>query len=352
MSWAAGRQAFSVAADGRVVASVDGSEVLAWSGEELLPLWKDLGDAVFVAVAVDARGVWLLDEEGMLQQRRLEDGALVNGHKVLDGPGVALAAGDGHLIVAGKEVVLYLRGVDLCARIPLAGVVAVAVSHDGRRAALAESAGAVTVLDLTVPKVIGRIEVGGRPSAVCWSREGYWLVAVGHRLRPLRADGQQVAPPRGCTEAPVDELVLAVHGVISAVRCGPHRIDLLATEGGTRCGSIKVGREIVGIAGGPHGALWVGLRHGDVQRFDLLSGVVSLSHSHPGRARVPWPVDTELDPAQVRGLLARHLAGGQPLSEYVPPPEADQPGCAPMTIVAVIVSVLLLGGLLAWYVYG
>jgi hypothetical protein len=352
MAWAAGQQAFSVGPDGRLAASVDGAEVLAWSGDDLRPLWKDLGDAVFAGVAIDSQAVWLIDQEGTLQRRRREDGEVLHQRQVLTGRPVAIAAVDGHVLVVGEQVVHYLIGTELRAIVTLAGVVAVAISADARWAALAEGGGALTVLDLSVPGPCGRLEVGGRPSSVVWSREGFWLVAVGHRLRPVRADGRQIAAPRGCTSAPVDQLTLSAQGVIAAVRMGPNEVALLHVEDARATGTIKLGREIVGVAGGPHGLLWLGLRHGDLQRFDLLSGETTLAGSHAGRARVAFATDVRFDPADVRGMLARHLAGGEPLSVYVPPTEAEASGCSWQLALALVVSALLMAALLGWYVYG
>jgi hypothetical protein len=116
-------------------------------------------------------------------------------------------------------------------------------------------------------------------------------------------------------------MVLTVHGLLAAIQVSAQRVVLASVDTGLMVGELSLGRDIVGMSGGPRGALWIGLRHGDVQRVGLLLGERAVGGSHEGRAQVPWPIEVKVDAARLRGMLARHQAGGAALSEYVPPPE-------------------------------
>jgi hypothetical protein len=272
-------------------------------------------------VAATRDAIWLIDDEGWAEKRRLEDGAVQHRVRVTDGIPTALAATESCVLVACPDHVSVIQAGAVVARVHVAGVVDLAVSTDGTRAAALEREGALTVWALPNLEISSRIAVGGRATGVVWSPEGHWLVATGHELRVVREDGGEVSKPSGLLLAPAGRLAISVHGVIAAVQLGPRRVGLVHVADAEPVGELSVGRDVVGITGGPRGKLWLGLRHGEVQRVDLLTGEARTAVSHANRARIPWAFEASFQHRQIAGMLARHLAGGAPLSEYIPPPE-------------------------------
>lgn len=349
MTAARARRRETVAADpsGRLIVALEGAELLAWSGEGMEPAWQTLGDGLYADVAVGEGEVWALGADGSVEQRRPADGALVHRVRPEVGAGRRLALGHGVLIVVGDDGVAWLRRGTPEGRVALRGVTAAAVGDGGTRALLLDEEGTATVVDLAARVATGRVTAGGPPVDGGWLSDGYWRLAVGRRLRPLRADGAAVAAAAPALEQAPLRIVPVLDGAALAVLVDRRRVQLVSPDGAVGYGTVTFGRDVTGLAALHHGGLIFGLQHGDVHRLDLLRGSGQPGRSHEGRARVAWAVDVRVDEARLRGLVANRAAGGQPLAVYVPPMQGSSDSrwawvaAGIGTLIAVLIAALI-----------
>jgi hypothetical protein len=307
------RVAWSVDPDGGVVAAADGVELLAWGGAELQPLWKIFGTARFMDVAVAERGVWTVDDAGALEVRRRLDGDLLGRTSTDVGGGVAVAISGATVAVAGRAGVSWLVDGHPSGRILVEGVVALCFSSDGRRLLAAEAQGSAFVVDIAAARVLGRVSIGGPPGPLLAVPEGPWLVGVGRRLRPVTWDGTGVGATADLSGV-ITGLALVGEDALLAVCLDGHRVELRGRADGAHYGGVVVGREVLAIRRSGTTALVLGLAHGDVQRVDLLTGQTTAGLPQPGRARVPWSIESTIDPVRLRALLVRGRIGQGPVA--------------------------------------
>jgi hypothetical protein len=316
-------QAFAIASDGSLVASIDGAEALVWTTERGEPLWKCVGEALYVDVAVSTAGVWLIDASGVLEHRRLVDGSLQQRLRVLaERPSKVVAFRD-HVVCADSKGVVWLtRGVPI-ARAEMVGVRDLAIGNE--HVGVVDEGGSLGIFELETGQALRRVAVGGPPDSLLWHPGGYWVVAVARRLVPIAWDGNSVHQPVGLGESDIAGMSFGVDGTVAVVRHEPRELRVFGWPTGEPLGSLRIGRDVIGLGSGRRGALWLGLRHGDVQGFDLLTGQIDAAAPHEGRARVPWGVDARVEVARIRGLNANRQAGGLPIAIWVPPEDDDGP---------------------------
>lgn len=310
--------------DGGVVVVVDGAEVLAWSADTLEPAWKVFGEHRYAAVTAEADRVWLVDRAGRIEQRRPEDGALLHAFPGLPDGGVAAASAGGTVALASDSIVTWWRGGHRLAQVPVERPTALAVDAEGARVAVADAAGTLMVFDVAAAEALGRVTLGGVAHTITWNADGYWLAATRWRVRPVRSDGQAVERPLEGQGGPVTGICHAVRDTVLVTVVDGQRVDVRALSRSAGAGSVRVGRRIQALTA-RHGALFLALEHGDLQYVDLLRGTADAARPQDGRARRTWAIDVGLDPAQLRGGLARSMAGEGPLAVYVPPPDPNAP---------------------------
>lgn len=307
------RIAWSVGVDGGVVAAADRVELLAWGGADVQPLWRVFGAQRYVGVAVGERSVWAVDDAGHVEVRRRLDGELISRHDVDVGVASCVAGRSGRVAVGGATGVVWFDEGVLVGAVPAVDVTHVCWSTDASRLLVAEADGTALVVDVSAATALGRVRVGGPPAAVVALPEGPWLVGVGQRLRPVTADGRGVGAALNVPGV-VGGLALLADDALLAVLLDARRVELRSRADGVVLGTITLGREIQGVVSAARSVLVLGLAHGDVQRVDVMSGAVVAAPPHEGRARVPWSSDVAVDPARVRGLLARLRIGGGPVA--------------------------------------
>lgn len=312
-------RAFAADRNGALIAAIDGAELLVWSGAELQPIWKRFADVAWVDVGVSEDAVWTLDLDGVVQQRRRADGELLHTWPLLRGAGARISVLGRRVAAASADEVAWIVEGEAKARVEVAGCRALAWSADGTKLAIAEAVGALTVVDTVSATALGRVTVGGPPADVDWCLDGYWYVTVGRRMRPVRADGGAVAPPRATRAEQVRMVTDVAEGGLLAMLVGPRDVEFTTLDLSVALGAVSVGRDIVGIAAGPRGEVYLGLMHGDVQRVDLYTGSSDAALPHDGRARVLWPSDVRIDTALVRGQLVRRRVGSAAIATALNP---------------------------------
>lgn len=312
-------RAFAADRDGTLLAALDGPELLVWGGADLQPMWKQFASVSWVDVAVDAGAVWTLDLDGVVEQRRRADGELQRRTPLVKGPGVRLALRGVRIAACSAREVVWIIDEQSQGRVMVDDVVALSWSADGHLLAAAEAAGAVTIIDTEIGEVVGRVSVGGPPVDVDWCVDGYWNVSVGRRLRPVRIDGGKVAPPRTVRADTIRQVTEVAEGGLLALLVGPRQVEIATLDLTRMLGTITVGRDIVGIAGGGQAWLFLGLEHGDLERVDLFTGSDAAAVPHEGRARVMWPSDVRIDTTSLRGVLVHRRVGDAPIAEQLDP---------------------------------
>jgi hypothetical protein len=112
-------------------------------------------------------------------------------------------------------------------------------------------------------------------------------------------------------------------GTLAAVICAGH-VQVIELQGHGDCGALEFRREILHVQFGAGHWLAVGLDDGDATLVELLTGSPTRTEPHPGRGRNVWSMENKVERDRVRGAVARHRAGGEPIARWVAPKEEEE----------------------------
>jgi hypothetical protein len=317
-------QQLTTDAEARLVVLMDGPELYAWNGGDGEARWRWMAPMRLGAVGVSDDGVWALDEEGTLFELRRDDGVLLRRSRPLASAGRTLAVAGRCVVVGSADEVRVLDGHAPRCTIAITDVVDVALDASGRHLAAVDEGGTLTSVRLedgleAVSEA--RVRVGGRPSRVVTRPDGGWTTLVGHRVRLWDAGLTTAAQAWASLPEDVLDVASVEGGAGWALATGPREILLLGGNGRDQLGSVRLGRPLVGVAGGARGVVFFAVDGADVLRVDLHTGRHRPVGVHVGRARVPWSADVDIAPGRFRGAVASHRTGGGPIAVAPPPLE-------------------------------
>lgn len=315
---------------GSVFALTDGAELLLHDGESEGPLWRVTLDARIVGLGIDAQQVVAVTETGIISwfAARTESTARKTAQL---GARVLTACVD----VTNDRVVAHTaRGLLRHAR----GTTEELGEEGATCLALAPSG---AVLFASANQVVLRGAEGGRTAVACegvravaW-HPGAKLWLLGVEARVYQWDGtSEIAH---VTNLPAGSKLDSLATSTRAIAIGWNRNMVVALEWPSRdtLGSLDyLGREVDGIAFGPWPWLGVGLDLGDGNKFNLESGALHRSDTHPGREHHRWMVN-------VGGSSKPAAAPSQTPSQPSPTAEPEQRGGFPTAIVLIIAAIVI-----------
>jgi hypothetical protein len=348
---------FALSADGSTLAAGDGPELLVWRGDGT-PAWKKFCAGILVDVAVTVDQVLAIDADGRLLRFRRSDGEEL-GESSLPGAPVALrvtAQGVVGVLTRDTLVLISASGEQV---LPASGATAFAFGPDGTSLGVGRSDGSFTAIEVQSGAPWGTVSLPGPVAGVEWSSLGQWIVGVDRMVYRIRGDGSAIDAAITGADHPIQGLSVSQSGLVVAARAGEH-VELYELYRNAPLGEFVLRRRIGAVCFGPGLHLAVGLDDGDGNVIELGTGATWRTEPHPGRGRNTWRLENKVDLAAVRGAIALHQAGGQPIARYVPPPQAQEPqsggsgclaGCLAVFSLVGVISLICAGVLLFTYLW-
>lgn len=350
------RSPFALSDDGTTIAAGDGPELLVWKGDGS-PAWKQFLQGIIVDILVTTEHVLALDADGRLSRFARGDGEPLGDIHTAPFPLQMAAARDGTLGVLTREGLRLLRphGETL---LPTRGATTFAFGPDGASVGLGRSDGSFDAVEIQSGAAWGSLTLPSPVVAIGWSALGHWIVGAGQVLYRIRGDASAIEAQIPGADHPIEGLTVSSSGLVVAARAGEH-VELYELYRNKPLGEFVLRRSIGDVRFGLGLQLGIGLDDGDGNVIELSSAASWRTEPHPGRGRNTWRLENKVDLAAVRGAIALHQAGGQPIARYVPPPsEAEPPastrsrllaGCAGIFTLIVTMSLLCGGFLLFIY---
>lgn len=296
----------------------DGPELLVYQAGNGEPMWKAFAEGILVGVGLTDDLVIALDSDGRVLSWKLATGAKQDELDLgLRAHALAVDSKTGvFAVLAAHEVVV--GGAWGQNRVPLDHGTAVALGPDGGSLGLGTSHGAFYAVEPTSGAAWGTIQVGAPIDGVAWSALGYWVVAAGQGLYKIAADASAILGTidvgHRCTH-----LAVSADGLLAALCGGPRDVKVYELHGDGRIAVISYASRSVGsMSFASGGVLGIGLDDGDANRIALLTGEISRTGQHRGRAFSQWRTEVQVDPGGVRAAMARVTLGGNgPIAKQV-----------------------------------
>lgn len=302
--------------DGHAVAVGDGPELLAYRGDGA-PTWKVFTDGILVGLGYVVDQLVCIDDRGVVTWRRRGDGQAL--HEVELG----VAARGGEVSADGGVVVLtddglWVLGPGSPARfVAAAAASVVAFGPNSQSVGVGHASGVFAAHDPATGLAWGSVDLGAPVAGVAWCVNGQWVVAAGEALHLVSGDGATLQA-RLTLPGPGADVAVSLDGTLAAVICGTH-VQVFELQGQGDCGALQFRRELLHLAFGAGHWLGVGLDDGDATLVELLTGSPTRTEPHPGRGRNVWAMENKVERDRVRGAVARHRAGGEPIARWVAP---------------------------------
>lgn len=299
---------FAITPSGHLVCG-DGPELLVYDGQGR-PTWKVFGEGLLLAVGGDGEIV-TGDADGRVCWYGALDGRLIAQQAV--GPTRAWALSTGRAAALGPHGAVLVEREGASRQIP-GSFTAGAFDTEGGTLGLGAADGSFRVVDAG-GEIRGSVMLGASVTGVTWSPSGVWLVTAGSSAFTVSDDASAVLG-RYDGRAELSHPAVSADGLFAAVLHGQHGVVLLELGALSPLGHVSFRRPVGGLAFGRSGWLGIGHDDGDATLIELAGSGSARTEPHPGRGRNVWNVDSQLDQAAIRGVLARGRAGGVPLAAY------------------------------------
>jgi hypothetical protein len=306
---------YAYAATGQVIVLADGPELLVYSGANDQGMWKVMCTDILMGVGYTKTHVHAIDGAGLLCTYRLIDGLEQGRIETGASPWglVVSELGADAIITAGSLVLVRPGGA--AETFPLASPRCAAFGAGGSRLAVGGAGGALSVIDVATGAVVG---AGAFPAAikgVAWRATGQWVVGHGNQLDFV--DPESLAVQKSVlVDAPIVRFAISEDGAIAAVQVAESLVRLFELASDTTVGEVEFQRPLFGLAFGPATWLGFGFDDGDANRLDVLTGKMTRTQAHPGRAQNAWAMNVRVNHAQVRGVVVGMAAGGSAIARH------------------------------------
>jgi len=296
--------------------------ILAHSGADESPLWKQTCDDPVIAVGATKTEIVTLDEHGRLVWWDAKEGKRLATTELGD-PAVALAvAADGTCAAALPErVVITRRGeTEHAATLSVAAAHSLAWSDDGARLAVGTEQGTVQVFEAAGGDPIGKADVEETVRSIAWNTGGFWLATAGERVVRIAADGGGCEPVTRAVGMSPDFVTCSADGSRFALRLDALTTVVLAYPSRDTVAQFSyIERQVVGLAFGPGPWLGVGLDKGDGNKINLETEAIHRTDTQPGRTHNSWLLSASFERGAPRPASA---AKREDANSAPPPPTA------------------------------
>lgn len=299
------RSTLSLKADGSLLATADGSQVLVYDGRSDAGLWRhDLEEPVrFVRFA--GRLLFAITGKGSLVGFDAKTGKRVHAASFGQTPKAFVAWGTEEWAYLSMKGVQLGKGATSGAFVSVAKPTHLAVDGDGRLA-IGTRTGVVHLLDGDA--LIAEHDVGERISGLCAHPDGGWFASAEHVIYRLGPDLGGCRAVAKANDGKVSQVVAS--GPLIAFRLDSDWVAMTSWGDGQPRGAWNYPAEQVGeLAFGPDGTeVACSIGHGDANVIDLTTGGVRRTDPHPGRATHRWGVKVGVESEEIVAVLA----GGAP----------------------------------------
>lgn len=315
---------FSFDRTGSVQVSIDGPELLVYSGDGV-PMWKEFLQGIGFAVHAAGQRIATFDTDGRMVSFTAQDGTPVVDTNLDVVPVAVTGARDGRAAVVGADAVLLVSRDGETFRIEHVGGTQASFGGDGQtQLAVVGDDGVLTVFDVQTAGVLYSVDVGVPLVDVAFSGMGRWLVlGAGQITQYVVTGGDETTAPslqllRAIPVSPnASRLEVADDGVIVAALCGTREIRVLEIWTDRTCGTISLGRDIGDISFGAGGMLGIGLEDGDSNRVNVTVGGSWRSSPGFGRGSSTWGCQVQIDHVTLRSAVIDATSGGKPVAKVV-----------------------------------
>ena len=330
--------------DGLDLAVGDGPELLAYRIDGA-PTWKVFTDGILVGLGYVVDQLVCIDDRGVVTWRRRGDGHPL--HEVELGAAVHQGAvsPDGGVAAMAQAGVWVLPPGQPARFVSVASPTAMSFGPDSHSIGIGHGSGTFAAHDPATGLAWGSVDLGAPVTGVAWCASGRWVVAAGDALHLISGDGSAVTA-RLLLEGQAGEVATSMDGVLAAVLVG-NDVYVRELQGQGDCGFLQFRRDLFHVRFGAGHQLGVGLDDGDATVVDLLTGSPARTEPHPGRGRNVWAMENRIEKDRVRGAVAKHRAGGEPIARWVAPKEdEDEPdegsGCMRSALMVGCFSLVML----------
>lgn len=311
---------YAISAAGNLIVLADGPELLVYSGSNDQGLWKLMAEDILMGVGATKERVYTIDAVGTLFVYRALDGKEL-GRRSLDIAPFSLAVSPegGCAVPTPSALVVVPPGVEPIT-VPLESPRQLAWGPGGASLGVGSADGTFTAVDPNSGGAWGSVSVGGRITGVSWcaSEGGCWAVAHDDRVSFVSGDGTTVLRTM-LVGAMVGEVTVSEDGSVLAVVSEETRVDVFELATRTAVGQVVYDRPIHHIQFGNAHWLGVGFDDGDANRLDVVTGTMTRTQAHPGRAQNAWAMNVQINHALLRGAVASIAAGGADIARHNKP---------------------------------
>jgi hypothetical protein len=344
------------AADGGTVVVGDGPELLVYRSDGA-PAYKLFLDGILAGVGVYVDQVITVDGDGRVCWHNRGNGEVLHEIRLDAAPTGLAVASDGALAVLTSQGVWIVRRGQVPRFVGVQGATAVCWGPDSGSMGVGTGSGSFAAIDPITGVAWGTVSLGAAIEGCGWSVLGEWVVTAGTQLALVQGDGAEITRVLP-DEGPLGPVAVSSDGILVAAVCGTD-VAVFELNQLSRCGELAFRRALTDVVFGPGHHLCIGMDDGDATMVEVVSGTPSRTEPHPGRGRNTWRMDNKVERDRLRGAVARHRAGGEPIARWVGPKEdesaaSEGSGCwqsaAIVGCVTVLTTVLCSGAVgVAWY---
>ena len=309
------RQGLAYDRRGRILALVDGGELLVHDGETGEAMWRESFDEELLGVAIAGDELVVVGELGLCVRLTFLRREVTRIDLNLQCEAFAIRD-DGTLAVAHERSVSLALGAEV-RRLERVNVSALAFSADGATLLLArgEKKSKLEWLDATTLECLGALALKTRVHAIV-ARGSAFYVAHGTQLDRLTTPEE---PPRSIVPDAGFVITDIAFGegrnAPFALQCERSTIDVYDPTSLKRSLRLQYPMRVTrGVAFGPQRWLGIGLSGGDANRIHLDERSVTRTTTHPGREHAKWivSVDEGAGVPRIEGDGARGLKAQPP----------------------------------------
>lgn len=339
---------------GNLIVLGDGPELLVFSGANDQGMWNVVCEDLLMGVGATTDNVIAIDATGRITLYRAIDGHVLSRLDTDCSPMSMEVSAEGSMaILTANSVVLVLPEQDpraigmgsprVCAWGPGSGSLAIGGSD-----------GLFTVLDPVSGGAWGNQHLTGAITGIVWCAQGQWAVAHSTAVSFISADGVEVLSAIELTE-PAGEVAISQDGAVLAIVLSQSRVAVYEMHTMGKVGEVVFQRFVHHIRFGPAHWLCFGFEDGDANRLDMLTGSMTRTQAHPGRAQNAWAMQAQINHALLRGAVANVAAEGSAIAVHNKPViKKKRPKWFLRVVIAGVVllpGVACCGGIGLWLAY-
>lgn len=287
------RQGIAYDPSGRVLALVDGPELLVHDGETGAALWRETFGEELLGVAIAGDDLVVVGELGLVVQMTFLRREL---HRMdLDATAQTFAVRPDGMVAVALERAIRILHKGMMRTLPRRDVSALAFSPDGATLLVSHGAKASKLewVEVATLASLGEQSLALHVEALV-ADAGLFYVAQGEQLDCVTTPDAAVQPVISGLGFPLTDVLFHKATSTLALQCGRSIVDLYDAQTGKRTLRLQYPVRVArGLAFGPRPWLGIALSGGDADRIQLADRTVVRTPTHPGREHHTWIVSID-----------------------------------------------------------